>query len=243
MLDFIKRLFTGSQSTQTQQGSGVIVCQNSSCREQYDLDHVVMVSDEDMMSFLSGSGATVIGNLAGHPVLVDHSKSGTTNKEELKRFFDSAPRVGWTCNKCKKDSSWNASYRGSSSERPQCVGLILRDAKLKYHTSNNHATWGTGHSKLFDPSEFDPPLPAASLKYLLDGTLYAIPRAITSDTCREIVLKNINEAAKALNRAQGRASESEAAILTLTKLKLSLAVRQSETWDSAESKIDRIVRS
>jgi hypothetical protein len=230
MLSFIKKL-AGSKPTP----KGMIVCQNSDCREPYDLDHIVTVSDEDLMSFLSGGGAVVVGKFSGHPVLVDHARDGTkTDERDLQKFLESVRQVGWVCNKCKTNNSWKDSYR-----RP----AVLRKPEFKYYTGDDRAEWADGHTKVFDTSDFDPPLPGSSLMYLLDGALYDTPKDITPSTCRQLILQHLNEAAAVLKRAKGTATQPEAAILILMKLKLSLAVRNSESWDSAESRIDRIIRS
>ena len=221
--------------------SNVIVCQNPSCQEQYNLNRIVTISDNDVMGMLVEGGGTVIGRMTGHPILVGHAP-GNTSQGELSEFLKSAPNIGWTCNKCQASNSWSASYKGTAVQRSVGTGSILRDKKLNYYTTNNSATWGLSNSKTFDPSEFDPKLPVSSLNYLLDGTLYEIPGTLTSDACRQIVLRKINEAAEALRQPQRRASESEAAILTVMKLKLSVAVCNSEAWDGAESRVDRIIR-
>jgi hypothetical protein len=96
---------------------GMIVCQNPACLEQYDLWHVVAVSDEDVMSALTGGGATVIGRMSGHPVLVGHTKHDTSDEVfSTLATLRSNPRSKWTCDKCKADSSWEASYRRDAAD-------------------------------------------------------------------------------------------------------------------------------
>lgn len=84
---------------------GSILCKNPQCREIYDLEHIVTVSDDDVMNFLSGGGGTVIGRLSGHPVLVDHSRT-ESSAGDLNGLLSEAPRFGWTCNKCKANNKW-----------------------------------------------------------------------------------------------------------------------------------------
>jgi len=57
MFDFIMRMFAGAPATQAQSGPGMLVCQAASCRERYDLDKVVTISDDDVMSMLTGARA------------------------------------------------------------------------------------------------------------------------------------------------------------------------------------------
>lgn len=223
-------------------GPGEFLCQNSTCRESYNINRIVTVSDNDVMKMLTGGGATVVGRMSGHPILVDHAP-GKTSQAELNQFLRSAQYFGWKCNKCQANNSWSDSYRNPAAEPLKETSPVLRDKQLNYYTSGNIATWGASNRKTFDPTEFDPKLPLSSLKYLLDGTLYEIPKTLTSDSCREVVLRKIAESAEALRQPQQRASEAEAAILTVMKLKLSVAVRNSEAWESAESKVDRIIRS
>jgi hypothetical protein len=213
--------------------NGVIVCQNLACLEQYNLGQVVTMSDEEMMGSLTSAGAKVIGRLSGQSVLVGHSNRETSENDLITLLnIHSNPESKWTCDKCQAQSGWNASY------------LTLRDSFLRYYTGSNLASWGFSHIKIFEPSKFVPPLPPSILPYLLDGKLYDTPEEITSDSCRAIVRNHINEAANAISRARrGSVTESEAAILSLTKLILSYAVRKSDSWDRVEGQIARIVLS
>jgi hypothetical protein len=109
------------------------VCRNIACGERYDLEHVVTVSDEDMMGFLTGGGATVIGKLSGHPVLVNHSKRDTT-ENDLRTLLNLHlnPQSRWTCDKCKAHSTWNASYLKGAELRASLVkGTASLQAKPK----------------------------------------------------------------------------------------------------------------
>ena len=104
-MSFLKNLFGGASVSP----KGVIVCQNSQCREQYHLDHIGTVSDDELMGWLKGGGATVIGEMSGHPILVGHSNRASS-ESDLKTLLKEAPKVGWQCNKCKTKNSWSASY-------------------------------------------------------------------------------------------------------------------------------------
>lgn len=143
-------------------------------------------------------------------------------------------------------------YRMSFLKKLFGPRTVLRNAELKYYTGRNHAVWGSGHTKVFGPSDFDPPLPASGLEYLLDGRLYNIPEVITGDACLKIAVNHMSEAATALRRDQDEATRNaeirshlmhRAANLILAKLVLSLAVRNCEAWDSAWSTIDDAQRS
>lgn len=96
---------------------GMIVCQNPACQEQYDLSHVVAVSDKIIKRALHGLGAAVIGIMSGHPVLVGHSKRDT--REDVLRTLVTLHTTSmseWTCDKCKADNSWKTSYRRNEEE-------------------------------------------------------------------------------------------------------------------------------
>jgi hypothetical protein len=89
--------------------NGMLVCQNDKCQEKYHVDHIATVSDDQLMGWLKGGGATVIGEMSGNPVLVGHSDCATS-ESDLKSLLNDAPKVGWQCNKCKTKNSWSASY-------------------------------------------------------------------------------------------------------------------------------------
>jgi len=89
----------------TLDAKGTFVCQNNKCRELYRLDHIVTVSDDDLMDWIKGGDAIVIGEMSGHPILVGHSER-TTSENRIKAFIAEASKVGWQCNKCKAKNSW-----------------------------------------------------------------------------------------------------------------------------------------
>jgi hypothetical protein len=104
-MGFLKNLFGRNSSTVASKRS--IVCQK--CRERYQLERIVVVSDDDVMGWLTGGGATVIGKMSGHPVMVGHCQR-VTDASVLKTLLDLGQRVGWTCSKCKNDNSWAFSF-------------------------------------------------------------------------------------------------------------------------------------
>jgi ankyrin repeat protein len=99
------------ETSLTELRKGMIVCQNAACGERYDLNRVTTVSDKDMMEWLTGGGAAVVGTLRGHPVLVGHSEHDTSEKDlRTLLALRLKPQSGWTCNKCQAHNAWNASY-------------------------------------------------------------------------------------------------------------------------------------
>jgi len=105
-MSFLNKLFGGAHPSSQR---GVIVCQNAECHEQYHLDRIVTVSDDQLMGWLKGGGAVVIGDVSGQPILVGHSNHAT-NQSDLESLLKEAPKVGWQCNKCKAINLWSASY-------------------------------------------------------------------------------------------------------------------------------------
>ena len=218
----------------------MLICQNKECREHFDLGHIVTISDDDIMKSLAGGGATIVGQLKGHPLLVGHS-THPTSSGDLGTLHDSAPRAGWECCRCHLRNSWVQSYHRWSTEN--VAGLVLRNANFRYYTGGEKAVWGAGYSRVFDPSRFDPRLPTSSLVYLLDGELYDIPSAVTPAACQKILIDRKGESARSLSSTGGRVTEPQAAVLSLLKLKLSIAVQTSDDWDTAERAVDLIMRS
>lgn len=103
--DAIKSLHGGSTTPRGR----TLVCQNNKCREAYDLNYIVTVSDEQTMDWLKGGGATVIGEMSGHPILVGKSNR-PTSESDLKELLKVGPKLGWQCSKCKAENQWNKSY-------------------------------------------------------------------------------------------------------------------------------------
>ena len=99
-MGFFKKMFGGASSSSQKR---TLVCLG--CREQYDLDHIVTVSDDQAMAFLRGGGAVVVGEMSGHPVMVGHSSSATS-KSDLNALLKEGPKFGWQCSKCKAKNSW-----------------------------------------------------------------------------------------------------------------------------------------
>ena len=102
----LKKTFAG----ETPSTHGVLVCQNSACREKYHLNKIITSSGDDVMEDLYRN-AMVIGDsraLRAGPVMIGHSDY-PTNKKDLKNL-KKATKQGWTCRKCKADNSWDNSY-------------------------------------------------------------------------------------------------------------------------------------
>lgn len=89
---------------------GTIMC--PSCREQYRLNRVLTMTDNDVMEYLTGGGARVLGRRPNRPVLVGHSTRRDTPDRDLQRLFalGSDFDAKWTCEKCHAENLWRFSY-------------------------------------------------------------------------------------------------------------------------------------
>ena len=95
------RLFGGSR------GKAYVSLRCAECGIVYTLGvDTICVSDSELMGWLTGGGATVMGKLSSEtPMLAKASPDHKSIPGDKERILKLAPKHGWQC-KCHKKNRW-----------------------------------------------------------------------------------------------------------------------------------------
>ena len=95
------RLFDGSR------GNAYVSLRCAECGIVYTLGvDTICVTDSDLLGWLTGGGATVMGKLSSEtPMLAKASPDHKSIPGDKERILKLAPKHGWQC-KCHKKNRW-----------------------------------------------------------------------------------------------------------------------------------------